>query len=121
MPGSPADHFRQIPAVLLKLRRRNIPQRTGAGHRFRQDCNGLFALRAPAIVFASCMLMLDHGVADYQAGRGRKWQLFELQRAAVDHEAVRFFAQTGDELVHDANPRTNEFVLGALTQFGEID
>src|SRR4029077_9932929 len=53
----------------------------------------------------------------YAVGNGNE---FELQRPAVEQQGVPGFAKAGDELIHDANARAHESILGPLTKLGHL-
>ena len=65
--------------------------------------------------------MLDHGITDHEANLAGQRQQIVLQGAAVELKCVTGVAIACDELVHDADPGSDELVFDALADPGKIE
>ena len=103
-----------------ELRARNISESFDSGEKIREDFYSLLTLLAPPVVFASGILVLDHGVTDHQLYIRGNGDQFESQRAAVEQQRMVLLSHARNKLVHDADPRTDEFVLGLLAKLRQV-
>src|SRR5580704_5903478 len=66
------------------------------------------------------MSMLNPRVANDQSNVVRDRQIICPQRTAVEHQCMLSTAVHGNELVHDADARSNKFVLASTASDGEL-
>ena len=80
-----------------------------------------FAFSPSRVVFAARVLVLHHGIANHEANVAGHRQQVVLQGAAVELKRIPSMTIAGDQLVHDADPGSDELVFGALADPGEIE
>jgi hypothetical protein len=66
------------------------------------------------------MIVLGHGVADYELDACRDGYELKFQRAAIEQKGMSCLSQAGDELVHDSDASANKTVFGLAAELGDL-
>jgi hypothetical protein len=113
---------RHLGAPFLEVGHGGVAEGFDFGAMGLEDAQAGFHFGAAGVVSAVsfCEGVLDHGVADDDANLGRDGREGVFERAAIDHDGVVLRAAAGDELVHDADIGTDEDVLRALAEQGDL-
>ena len=89
----------------------DIAQRFDSWQPCRQPLHSFLTLPASHVVFAARQLMLHSRIAHHQPQVFRNRQCRLFQGPTIQHHCMSRLTMCGNELVHDANPRSHEFVL----------
>src|SRR5437762_2805658 len=98
MMTPPIDRFRQAIAVNAELAQRYIAECSDAREVAFESLHALFTLRAANVIFAACMFVLDHGVANHHCNAGRQRKQLVFEGTAIEQNGLIKAAETRCEL-----------------------